>query len=138
MDIVNILKKIEIYLEKNIQYAGRGGCGLVAYYVSKELIKRNIEFVYQTNSPTIRDNLYTFGHIWIKLIEPEFIFNKEVPGFDTPLEKEYTKRYMYKRLRLSAVYRRGEKYKLWCQLYNPKQNSKMRRAIQYYFKKYDN
>lgn len=131
MKIKKVFKDIENYLEANISSYNSGGCGVIALYMGRELLKRGIDFKFHCCDPDItiinKKRIWTsYYHIWIQI--EGISFNKG----------NFSKTHIYDKshidqLKYNSIYRRNGN---WNDYYSIENNDRIRRAIKYYFKKY--
>lgn len=157
MSTHEVLTKIFEYCDKHIQYLNCGGCAKVFTLVAKEMLKRNIRFDLVLADPTIhytKDDRRAYVEnvekllnevrkkdVYVSASHVFFTYESQVynsEGFSKEEAYVINGANNLKLLvdKLNNSYR-VKKISIWNDLYNVKQNKKLRRAIKYYFNKLD-
>ena len=130
--IIELLTNIEHKVKKNIPYINKGGCGVFAYYVGKNLLERNIDFTYKCEDPDAdpTGKFVCYNHIWLAIKEYEFNVLPDVHEVTViELDKEH----------IEVLYDNSIKnrYYKWNSKYNISDNKKVLAIVNNFFAEYD-
>lgn len=165
MLLTDILLKLENYCYSHISGHNCGNCGILAFLVIRELEKYKIPFELRLVEPELvitdrrgildlfdisskagiklyQEGLLSAVHIFLYLPDSEYFFNLgknpgtygSITSISSTEDRELLNLYLAS-LRKSI---RKRRHAIWNSLYDRKQNSKLQKAVKYYFNKLSN